>query len=313
MPNSKPPPKLSKVAIMTLLIGVLALCTGAVGVYRLIERDDAVAQPETGMTVPVLVANQDLATGTSGAAIVDEGLYDIIPTELVNLPADPVVDPAQLVGRNLAAPKSSGDAFVLTELNLPLSGAEIEVPEGMEAVAVTLPFDPAVAGYVKAGDTVTVYAVVQEAEAAAVTTIDGLTVDGRPEDDRPSPVVQTILNDVVILDVSNDLAPRYETQVEARPAVGQITYLMALEPADAARIIYAVANESIYLTLAGDESPGDRVSIARSDLLAEPPGTLAAADIGPGPGSESEPTPGTDEASDPPSGTLSGSPWENGS
>lgn len=103
------------------------------------------------------------------------------------------------------------------------------IPEGMQAVAVQVPFVQGVAGFAKAGDRVNVYGVFKN----------------KPANDRlEHPAAKLALPNVEVLTVSSP-APGTGT--------GNATYLLALSGADAEQVIYLQSHEGIYLTLARED------------------------------------------------------------
>ena len=116
-----------------------------------------------------------------------------------------------------AAPQQSVPAF--------------KIPDGKEAVAVQLPGVPGVAGYVKPGNRVNVYGTFKTSQ-----------VNGAPK----APAAKLILKNVEVLNVTAPAAG-----VEG----GNATYLLALSPDDAERVIYMASFESMWLSLVRDGAP----------------------------------------------------------
>ena len=109
--------------------------------------------------------------------------------------------------------------------------APVNIPDGMEAVAVQVPFVPGVAGYVHAGDTVNVFAVVKNGQS------------GTPL--RP-PMARLILTNVKVIS---------ETGPAAGADAGNATYLLALTSSQAEQVIYFTSFESLYLDLTRKGAP----------------------------------------------------------
>jgi hypothetical protein len=103
--------------------------------------------------------------------------------------------------------------------------AAVVIPEGMQGVAVQAPFVQGVAGYVRAGDQVDVYATVEK---------------GPPHPPSGPPYAKLIQQHVPVLAVT---APPPDA------GTGNATYLLAL-PADAAeQVIFFAKFESVWLTI----------------------------------------------------------------
>lgn len=109
--------------------------------------------------------------------------------------------------------------------------ASIDIPDGMEAVAVQLAFVPGVGGYVHNGDTVNIYGVFKADKAAGGPT---------------PPAVKLALSNVKVLSVTSPL-PTAEN--------GAATYLLALTPSQAEQIMYLQTFQSLYMSLTRKGAP----------------------------------------------------------
>jgi Flp pilus assembly protein CpaB len=98
------------------------------------------------------------------------------------------------------------------------------VPDGMEAVAVQLPYVPGVAGYVQPGALVNVYATIKNQQ---------------PNTRAKQPLAKLVLSNVRVVDVKSP-APGTE---------GNATFLLALTPKDAEQVIFLARYESLWFTL----------------------------------------------------------------
>jgi hypothetical protein len=107
----------------------------------------------------------------------------------------------------------------------------IEIPDGMEAVAVQLTFVPGVAGYVHNGDNVNIYGVFKADQPA-----------GSPK----VPAVKLALSNVKVLSVTGP-APGADN--------GAATYLLALAPSQAEQVMYLASFQSLYMSLTRKGAP----------------------------------------------------------
>jgi Flp pilus assembly protein RcpC/CpaB len=107
------------------------------------------------------------------------------------------------------------------------------VPKGKQAVAVELPGVAGLAGYAKPGDTVNVYGTIK-------------TGADQPNTKLKTPLVKLALTGVKVLDV----------RAPAPGTAGTATYLLALDVADAEKVIFYAKFESLWLALtAEDQKP----------------------------------------------------------
>ena len=107
------------------------------------------------------------------------------------------------------------------------AGAQVAIPDGRHAVAVQLPWVAGAAGYVKPGARIHLYGTVKPAEDAL-------------------PVTKLVLANVLVLDVKGG---------QPQAANDALTYLLALDPNEAERIVFLAANAQLWVGLAGDEQP----------------------------------------------------------
>ena len=106
------------------------------------------------------------------------------------------------------------------------------IPEGMQAVAVQMPFGKGLAGYAKAGDQVNIYATLEKGAART---------DGMP------PVEAKLwLSNVEVLAVNGPAAGT---------GAGDSTYLLALNATDAEKAIFLARFETMWLTLVPKGQP----------------------------------------------------------
>ena len=113
-----------------------------------------------------------------------------------------------------------------------VAAAQVKIPEGKEAVAVQIPKVPGLGGYTEVGDRVNVYGTFKDRQP-------GGSVKG-------TPLVKLILSNVEVLAVS------------AAPATaegGSATYVLALSPDEAEKVIYLSSFEGIWLSLVKDGAP----------------------------------------------------------
>ena len=107
----------------------------------------------------------------------------------------------------------------------------IDIPAGMEAVAVQLTYVPGGAGYVHNGDNVNIYGVFKTDQPA-----------GGPK----VPAVKLALSNVKVLSVTGP-APGADN--------GAATYLLALTPTQAEQVMYLASFQSLYMSLTRKGAP----------------------------------------------------------
>ncbi|HET7487287.1 MAG TPA: RcpC/CpaB family pilus assembly protein [Acidimicrobiales bacterium] len=108
----------------------------------------------------------------------------------------------------------------------------VKVPAGKEAVAIQVPAVPGLAGYAKVGDTVNVYGTFKDRQPA--NAVKGV------------PLAKLVLSSVEVLAVT---APPPGTEG------GTATYLLAVAPGDAEKVVYLGSFEGIWLSLSDGGIP----------------------------------------------------------
>jgi len=258
------------------LIIVLGLVTAVVGgglVLLLLGRGGdggTSAKPSSGDTVGVLVSKRSIAKGTAGADLGDAVEVKQVPANARS--GDALVSVGELAERtttvDIAANQQIRSSFFRQRT---ARGEAIKVPDGKQAVAMTIPFTNAGGGYVGPGDRINIYALVARLNGSVAplcTETQGLCSD--PKGAQASS--QLVLANVEVLDVSQELAPATVTNGQAatpQPATGKaagstargvgaeltLTYLMALDASQAERAIFFSRYGEMYLTLVPKGQP----------------------------------------------------------
>lgn len=265
------PKKIARSSTALMVLGCAVLAVGVFGLLRAFRADDASSADGRGAMTPVLAFVQDLDEGASGDELISHDLVALVDIPVADLPSDAIVDVEQLSGTELITAVRAGTPVSSSVMVTPPANAaaRVQLEPGYEAVALTLPFDPAVGGYVRPGDRINIYAVLSQTvgaqpdhgDAAGAAEEQGLY---HPTDGGP--VVETLLHDVTVLDTSADLDPRIATGEPVRPSMGSITYLLALQPRDAARVIFMQVNHDLYITLRGPESSSEPVHLSTANV-----------------------------------------------
>lgn len=117
------------------------------------------------------------------------------------------------------------------------------VPKGKQAVAVELPSVPGLAGYAQPGDTVNVYATIN---------------NGQPNGSLKKPLSKLVLAGVKVLDV----------RAPAPGTTGTATYLMALDVNEAEIVIFYAKFEALWIALTSpDQKPVSSAGRSYANLL----------------------------------------------
>lgn len=245
---------------LIILFGIAFFLIGGAIVYLVVSDDedgddgDAAAAGE----VTVFVASEDIAANTTGADVIEQGL---LATEQVAAGAQPVGAITTAGGLDnqifvVGVPK--GEVITSSQLAV-RSLSNISVPDGYDGVAVTLPYTNGGAGYVAPGDAVNVYGLYGASDEAA-----GLQ-SGAAEGGTRLPRTEMILTNVLVLDVSaqdpsstaaattaDGQAAQQPTSVNRQTSETPRTFLLALKPTDAERLIQVSQFAELYVSLTAE-------------------------------------------------------------
>lgn len=247
---------------LIILFGIAFFLIGGAIVYLVVSDDDDDGTTDAAAgEVTVFVAAQEIPANTTGADVIEQGL---LATEQVAAGSQPVGAITTAGGLdNQIFVVGVGEGEVITSSQLAVrSLSNISVPEGYDGVAVTLPYTNGGAGYVAPGDAVNVYGLYGTSDQAA-----GLQ-SGAAEGGPRLPRTELILTNVLVLDVSaqdpsstaaattpDGQQAQQPTSVNRQTNQAPLTYLLALKPTDAERVVQVSQFAQLYVSLTADGAP----------------------------------------------------------
>ena len=131
-----------------------------------------------------------------------------------------------------AAPAASTAAGAAAAAQPAAVPATVKVPAGKEAVAIQVPAVPGLAGYARVDDEVNVYGTFKDHQPTAAV--------------KGPPLAKLVLAGARVLAV---------TSPPAGAEGGTTTYLLAVGPGQAEKVIYLASFEGIWMSLSGDGAP----------------------------------------------------------
>lgn len=131
-----------------------------------------------------------------------------------------------------SAPAASSSAAAAQPAPTAAVPLPVKVPTGKEAVAVQVPTVPGLAGYARVDDEVNVYGTFKDRQPNAGV--------------KGPPLAKLVLSGATVLAV---------TAPPAGAEAGNTTYLLAVNPGDAEKVIYLASFEGIWMSLSADGAP----------------------------------------------------------
>jgi pilus assembly protein CpaB len=234
------------IAIVVALV-LAAVATFSITTYIRGIEDRAFADAEL---VEVFIAQQEIPQGLSAAAAGEAGLIErgTIPSR--NLPDGALTSLEQIAGLVTADRILANEVLVRGRWIDPeaASVAAIEIPEGFEAISVQVGVPPGVAGFIRAGDRVSLIA---SLESPGERTIES---DGAVLEEPPVLRTQYLIQGIQVLTVGQRVITEEGTD-GVEESTAQVLLTVALEPNDAERLVFAIQNASLYFTLLPDDAP----------------------------------------------------------
>jgi len=245
-----------KKPIVPLLIALLLAIGAGVAVYAFARSADERAIAEQ-QPVPVLVSAALIPAGTTLQAAVDGGLIEqsVVPQAL--RPASALAQVSGATGGLIATADLPAGQVILDgafAAEVP-DVAPIDIPDGLLAVSVLLEAPAKVGPFLRPGSSIAVY------DTASL----GSSVVGGPEE----LATRAILDKVTVLAIGPVTEQGEDGAGDG--AWDQTLVTVAVDDAQAARLIHGAQTGALYLALLGDGTkPAGPAQVTNAQLLAQP-------------------------------------------
>lgn len=235
--------------VIGLVAAFVLAAIATVALYLYVQRADERAQEDVQLR-QVYVATQQIEAGTPAEAAITQGLI-----QQREVPANAVADGAigsldQIEGLVATVPIVPGQQIVaanFAETAAVATGTDIEVPEGLQAVSVDLGVLPGVAGFVNAGDRISIISLIDQ-EAGAP--------DGEAPEATATLTSQYLLQDALVLAVGQRVTTFDENGNPTGKAIREnnenYIFTLALEPEQIERLVFAETQSQLWASLQPD-------------------------------------------------------------
>jgi Flp pilus assembly protein CpaB len=221
--------------LILVVIGVILFIAGGAIAYASVEKASKQSGTPTvgGTSTSAVVAKQDIPAGTTGQAMVSQGLVALqtIPTKSFS-PTD-LQSVQSLTNEVLTAPVHKGSAISSTELIA--STSSISVPRGLDAMTVAVSGAANLAGYLQPGARVDIYANITKVSNGSGTAST-----------LALPCTELAMANIQVLDVSQTSPALAASKASAgRTIPSAETLLLALAPSQTRSLEFLSQNETI--------------------------------------------------------------------
>jgi pilus assembly protein CpaB len=235
-------PSAGKTIAVVLALLLAAAATIAIFLYVQGIEERAFEDAEL---VEVFVAQGPIEAGTTAGEAGDAGLIARDTAPRGNVPVGAITQLEQIDGLVAVDRILTGEILLRERWGSQEDvSVAFEIPEGFEAIAVEVGIPPGVAGYIRAGDRVSLIATV---EAPGATTTDD---EGNVTQQAGELRSQYLLQAIEVLAVGQRTV---QAEGEQAPQ-GSVLMTVALEPEDAERLVFAINNASLYFTLLPEDA-----------------------------------------------------------
>jgi len=241
-----------RTAALVLAVLLAALATMALISYMRGLETKAFAGVES---VTAFVAKDNIPADTSADSALSQGLIAKTSIPRKVLAEGAITTLEQIRGQVATVTILKGEQIVAARFAAVAEASGLlPIPAGRQAVTVQTDIPPAVGGFVQPGDHVSVIAKIDVTGAQAARLSSSLLDRSSAASSAALPVtvVHFLLQDVQVLAVGSDVAGAAATtdkDAKADAAQSQVMLTLAVSPADAERIAYAVMEGQIYFTL----------------------------------------------------------------
>ena len=226
---------MKKQTLILVVIGVILFVAGGAIAFASVEKasKQGTGTVVAGTTTSAVVAKQNIPVGTTGQTMVSQGLValQLVPTKSYS-PAD-LQSLQALTDEVLTAPVQKGSAISSTELIA--STSSISLPQGLDAMTVTLTSTGDLAGYLQPGSRVDIYA-----------NITKISTSNQASSALALPCTELAMANIQVLDVSQTSPPLAGSKASAGRTIptGE-TLLLALTPSQSRSLEFLSQNEAI--------------------------------------------------------------------
>lgn len=235
---------------------VVAIVLAGLAVFFIYRYVDGLEEQvrEDAELVQVYRATDTIPAGTQAEAAINANLIEEGEVARENRPAGAVTALGEISGLVATADILPGEIILTQRFGDSVStGVQFEVPEGLQAISVEVGVPPGVAGYIRAGDQISVIAhIAAPAPQEAVIGPDGSVVEPeQPADAADETRSQFVVQGVEVLATGRRVIATNEEGQETDQVEQTESVLTTLAVSDqqAEQLVFALQEGSLYFTL----------------------------------------------------------------
>jgi Flp pilus assembly protein CpaB len=222
--------------LILVVIGVVLFVAGGAIAFTSATSGNKQGGNTAAVSSAVAVVTSNVPAGTTGEALVAQGLVAIQPVSAKNYQDTDLTSVAGLSDEVLTTSLAKGAVLQSTELTP--STSAVSLPKGMDGVTIAVGGTAGLAGYLQSGTQVDVYANITHLStgSGSIPVSGNITV----------PCTELLMTGVEVLNVSQ-VTPALSngTTSAARTLPSSITILLAVNPSQARVLTFMSQNETL--------------------------------------------------------------------
>jgi len=230
------------VVFLALILATLA--TAGVFMYSRGVKEDV---KTGGPMVPVVVSNVDIPARSDLDQLIKDDQFKIVQVPTNVLVSGAVTSVDQLAGKNNSVAILAGEQIPAARISGNVPGGALAIPEGMQAITVSLDASRGVAGAINAGDHVTIYATYTD-----VTDID----TGKKLPTMTTALVPTVELLAVFRPLASSTFGGGDAPTSSEQLPGSLAVTVALTPEDAQRFVFTMETGRVWFGLLPPDESG---------------------------------------------------------
>lgn len=234
---------------------VVAIVLAALAVFFIYRYVDGLEDQvrEDNELVEVYVATETIPAGTSAEAAINANAIE--PDEVLrqNRPDGAITALSEISGLVATADILDGEIVLSQRFGDSVSNTvQFEVPEGLQAISVEVGIPPGVAGFVRAGDRISVIAhIAAPAPQDAVIGPDGNVVEPEGADAADETRSQFVVQDIEVLATGRRVTVTNEQgqDEDQTQQTESVLTTLAVTDEQAEQLVFALQEGTLYFTL----------------------------------------------------------------
>ena len=227
------------VVFLALIMATLA----TVGVFMYMQ--GAEDQAPGGTMVQVVVSQVDLPARTDLDQLIKDDQFRIVQVPANVLVSGAITSVDQLAGKSNSVAILAGEQIPAARISGNVPGGALAIPDGMQAMTVSLDAPRAVAGAINAGDHVTIY-----------STFKGVPGNGAAKETSTVVLVPTAELLAVFRPLASSTFGGSDEPSPAEQLPGTLTVTLALTPEDTQRFVFSMESGSPWFGLLPPDESG---------------------------------------------------------